>query len=212
VLRTLADLCLKMGEFDRAVGYYEQVQMVSGMSDPFILQCIRDTRVAQFTMLEKTLDPQTEVGQSALEALRKQRQEYLLDDAKRRAEANPTDLLVRFELGEQYFKLGRFGDAVAELQKAQNNPNRRIAAMGLLARAFFERGMNDMAAKKLQEALKEKLVFDDETKDLTYHLGIVLEKMNRPQEAIEQFKLIYEQDIAYRDVMARVDQFYASQS
>jgi len=83
---------------------------------------------------------------------------------------------VRFELGEQYFKLGRFGDAVAELQKAQNNPNRRIAAMGLLARAFFERGMNDMAAKKLQEALKEKLVFDDETKDLTYHLGIVLKK------------------------------------
>jgi hypothetical protein len=35
--------------------------------------------------------------------------------------------------------------------------------------------------------------------------------MNRPQEAIEQFKLIYEQDIAYRDVMARVDQYYASQ-
>ena len=212
VLRTLADLCLKMGEFDRAVGYYEQVQMVSGMSDPFILQCIRDTRVAQFTMLEKTLDAQTEVGQSGLEALRKQRQEYLLEDARRRAEANPTDLLVRFELGEHYFKLGRFGEAVAELQKAQNNPNRRIAAMGLLARAFFERGMNDMAAKKLQEALKEKLVFDDEAKDLTYHLGIVLEKMNRPQEAIEQFKLIYEQDIAYRDVMARVDQFYASQS
>ena len=83
--------------------------------------------------------------------------------------------------------------------------------MGLLARAFFHRGMNDMAARKLQEALKEKPVFDDEAKDLTYHLGVVLEKMNRPQEAIEQFKLIYEQDIAYRDVMARVDQYYASQ-
>jgi tetratricopeptide (TPR) repeat protein len=83
--------------------------------------------------------------------------------------------------------------------------------MGLLARAFLQRGMNDMAARKLQEALKEKPIFDDEAKDLTYHLGIVLEKMNRPQEAIEQFKLIYEQDIAYRDVMARVDQYYASQ-
>jgi tetratricopeptide (TPR) repeat protein len=212
VLRTLADLCLKKGEFDRAVGYYEQVQSVSGMTDPLILQCIRDTRVAQFAALEKTLDPQTEVGQGALQALRQQRQDYLLEDAKRRAEANPTDLLVRFDLGELYFKAGRFGEAVAELQKAQNNPNRRIAAMGLLARAFFQRGMNDMAARKLQEALKEKPIFDDEAKELTYHLGIVLEKMNRPQEAIEQFKLIYEQDIAYRDVMARVDQFYASQS
>jgi len=212
VLRTLADLCLKKGEFDRAVGYYEQVQSASGMSDPLILQCIRDASVAQFAAHEKTLDPQTEAGQSALEVLHKQRQEYLLEGAKRRAEANPTDLLVRFELGELYFKAGRFGEAVAELQKAQNNPNRRIAAMGLLARAFFQRGMNDMAAKKLQEALKEKPIFDDEAKELTYHLGVVLEKMNRPQEAIEQFKLIYEQDIAYRDVMARVDQFYASQS
>jgi tetratricopeptide (TPR) repeat protein len=212
VLRTLADLCLKKGEFDRAVGYYEQVQSVSGMTDPLILQCIRDTRLAQFAALEKTLDPQTESGQSALQALGQQRQDYLLEDAKRRGEANPTDLLVRFELGELYFKSGRLGDAIAELQKAQNNPNRRVAAMGLLARAFFQRGMNDMAARKLQEALKEKPVFDDEAKELTYHLGIVLEKMNRPQEAIEQFKLIYEQDIAYRDVMARVEQFYASQS
>lgn len=172
------------GEFDRAIGYYEQVQSVSGMSDPLILQCIRDTRVAQFAALEKTLDPQTEAGQSALEALRQQRQEYLVEDAKRRAEANPTDLLVRFELGELYFKAGRFGEAVAELQKAQNNPNRRIAAMGLLARAFFQRGMNDMAARKLQEALKEKPVFDDEAKELTYHLGIVLEKMNRPKRPL----------------------------
>jgi tetratricopeptide (TPR) repeat protein len=167
--------------------------------------------VAQFGATEKTLDTQTEDGQKNLESLRAQRQDYLLEDAKRRAEATPTDLLVRFELGELHFKAGRLGEAIAELQKAQNNPNRRIAAMGLLARAFFQRGMNDMAARKLQEALKEKPVFDDEAKDLTYHLGTVLEKMNRPQEAIEQFKLIYEQDIAYRDVMARVDQYYASQ-
>jgi len=211
ILRTLADLCLKKSEFDRAIEYYGQVLSVTGMNDPLILQCIRDARLAQFSAAEKSLDPQTEEGRKALEDLKIRRQEYQLDDARRRAEANPTDLLVRFELGELYFKAGRLGEAIAELQKAQNNPNRRIASMGLLARAFLQRGMNDMAARKLQEALKEKPIFDDEAKDLTYHLGIVLEKMNRPQEAIEQFKLIYEQDIAYRDVMARVDQYYASQ-
>jgi tetratricopeptide (TPR) repeat protein len=211
ILRSLADLYLKKSDFDRAIGYYEQILSVTGMNDPLILQCIRDVRVARFTAAEKAIDPQAPEGPAALEALRAQRQDFLLADAQRRAEANPTDLLVRFELGELHFKAGRWGDAIGELQKAQNNPNRRIAAMGLLARAFFQRGMNDMAARKLQEALKEKPIFDDEAKDLTYHLGIVLEKMNRPQEAIEQFKLIYEQDIAYRDVMARVDQYYASQ-
>lgn len=211
ILRTLADLHLKKGEFDRAIARFERILAVTGLNDPLLLQCIRDARLAQFGEAEKGLDPATEDGRKALEELRQRRQDFLLDDAKRRAEANPTDLLVRFELGELHFKAGRMGEAIAELQRAQNNPNRRIAAMGLLARAFFHRGMNDMAARKLQEALKEKPVFDDEAKDLTYHLGVVLEKMNRPEEAIEQFKLIYEQDIAYRDVMARVDQYYASQ-
>jgi thioredoxin-like negative regulator of GroEL len=83
--------------------------------------------------------------------------------------------------------------------------------MNLLAQAFARRGMNDLAARKLQEALKEKLVFDEEAKELRYQLGIVLEKMGRKEEAIDQFKAIYEQDIAYRDVMARVDAHYASQ-
>ena len=83
--------------------------------------------------------------------------------------------------------------------------------MNLLAQAFAKRGMNDLAAKKLQEAIKEKLVFDDETKELRYQLGVVLEKMGRAQEAIEQFKAIYEQDVAYRDVTERVDAFYAAQ-
>lgn len=211
VLRTLGDLCLKKGDFDRAIGCYEQILAATGLNDPLILQCIRDARVAQFGAAEKAVDPATDEGRRALEDLRQRREVFLLEDARRRVEANPTDLLVRFELGELHFKAGRMGEAIAELQKAQNNPNKRLAAMGLLARAFLQRGMNDMAARKLQDALKEKQVFDDEAKDLTYHLGIVLEKMNRPQEAIEQFKLIYEQDIAYRDVMARVDQYYASQ-
>ncbi|MFM7099641.1 MAG: hypothetical protein ACKO3N_00535, partial [Verrucomicrobiota bacterium] len=106
---------------------------------------------------------------------------------------------------------GRVGEAIAELQKAQNNPSRRIPAMSLLAQCFARRGMNDLAARKLQEALKEKLVFDAEKKDLHYQLGLVLEKMGRAAEAIEQFKTIYESDIEYRDVAARVDAYYAGQ-
>ena len=42
-----------------------------------------------------------------------------------------------------------------------------------------------------------------------YQLARTLEKMGKREEAIEQFKLIYEVDSAYRDVAARVDAFYA---
>ena len=42
-------------------------------------------------------------------------------------------------------------------------------------------------------------------------LGVVLEKMGKKEEAIEQFKQIYEVDISYKDVAAKVDAFYSGQ-
>ena len=63
----------------------------------------------------------------------------------------------------------------------------------------------------MQNAIKEKPVFDDEKKELVYNLGCVLESMGKKEEAIEQFKLIYEMDTSYKDVAAKVDAFYAGQ-
>jgi tetratricopeptide (TPR) repeat protein len=72
--------------------------------------------------------------------------------------------------------------------------------------------MHDLALRSLQTALREKPVFDDEKKELLYDLGVVLENLSRHDEAIEQFKAVYEQDVTYRDVAARVDAHYAARS
>ncbi len=210
LMRDIADLCRKRQDFDRAIGYYERIIATSGINDPMILQAVRDTRLSQFTHQEQSLDPAAPDHGDRLAELRSQRAEWQLDDARRRADQNPTDLHLRFELGDLYLKAGKVGEAIAELQKAQNNPNKRIPAMNLLAQAFAKRGMNDLAARKFQEALKEKLVFDDEAKELRYQLGVVLDKIGKSAEAIDQFKLIYEQDVGYRDVMAKVDAYYAT--
>jgi tetratricopeptide (TPR) repeat protein len=211
LLRDLAELYLKQKRFAEAIRTLELYLEKAGVQDPLILEALRDARLAEFDHRIKSLDPAAPACDAEAAALRQQRDEWVLADAKRRAEANPTDLQIRYELGALHLAGGRIGEAIAELQKSQNNPNRRIASMNLLAQAFAQRGMNDLAARKLQEALKEKLVFDEEAKELRYQLGIVLEKMGRKEEAIDQFKTIYEQDIAYRDVMVRVDAHYASQ-
>ena len=83
--------------------------------------------------------------------------------------------------------------------------------MRLPAQCVSRRGMNDLAARTLQNALKEKLIFDEEKKELLYQLGTVLEKMGKPEEAIEQFKMIYEVDMGYKDVAPKVDASYAAQ-
>ena len=55
-------------------------------------------------------------------------------------------------------------------------------------------------------------MFDEEKKELIYLLGCVLEKMGKREEAIEQFKLIYEVDIGYKDVAEKMDAYYGGQS
>ena len=69
-----------------------------------------------------------------------------------------------------------------------------------------------MAARRFQEAIKEKPVFDEEKKEVLYQLGSVLEKMGKTDEAIEQFKQVYEADISYKDVSAKVDAYYAGKA
>jgi tetratricopeptide (TPR) repeat protein len=108
---------------------------------------------------------------------------YQLAECQLRAEKYPSDLQVRFELGELYFRAGKITTAMQEFQKAQSNPHRRIQALSYLGQCFARRGMNDLAARTLQNAIKEKVVFDDEKKELIYALGCVFEKMGKAEEA-----------------------------
>jgi len=211
LLRDIAGLYEKRSEFDRAIAYYQRILDLGGVQDPIILKAMQDARLAAFDLRAKSLDTSAPDHTAQATAVAAEREAFLLDDAKRRAEANPSDLHVRFDLGELYFRAGRITEAIGELQKAQNNPNKRIPAMLLLAQCFARRNMNDLAARKLQETLKEKIVFDDEKKEIHYQLGCILEKMAKREEAIDQFKIIYEADIGYRDVAEKVDSYYASQ-
>jgi len=140
-----------------------------------------------------------------------QKQVMQLEECRKRVEKYPTDLAIRFELGVLYFQSGKITEAIQEFQKAQNNPHKRVASMSYLAQCFAKRGMNESAVRTFQNAIKEMAVFNDEKKDLIYHLGVVLEKMGKKQEAHDQFIQIYEVDAGYRDVGAKVDAFYAGQ-
>ena len=211
LMRDIAGLHEKRQDYDAAIAWYQRILDVGGVSDPLILKAMQDARLAAFDLQASRVDPNASDAAAPVTAIQASRETFLLEDARRRAEANPTDLHVRFDLGELYFRAGRITEAIGELQKAQNNPNKRIASMVLLALCFARRNMNDLAARKLQDALKEKIVFDDEKKEIHYQLGCILEKMTKREEAIDQFKIIYESDISYRDVAEKVDSYYASQ-
>ncbi len=211
LMRNVAELYAQKQDFNRSLEYYEKIRSTASGADASLEKAIAETTLRKFDYEVEQLDPNAPDYDAQVAQLQAQRTEFQLRECQARAEKYPTDLQIRFELGRLLFDAGKISDAIQELQKAQANPQRRLQAMSLLAQCFAKRGMNDMAARKFQEALKEKLVFDEEKKELIYNLGCVYQKTGKAEEAIEQFKQIYEVDIGYKDVGAKVDAYYSSQ-
>lgn len=211
LLRSLAELYTSKNQFDLALSYYDRIKQSDIGSDASLDQSIAETVARKYDYQIAQLDPSGPDYAEQAASLAAEKQAYQLAECQKRVERFPTDLQFRFEMGQLYFQAGKIGEAIQEFQKAQANPHKRIAALNFLAQCFAKRKMYDLAARTLQNALKEKLVFDDEKKELIYNLGTVLETMGKREEGIEQLKLIYEVDIGYKDVQARVDAYYAGQ-
>lgn len=204
----IARLYVQKKEFDRALDYYRYA-LEKGIADAHIDRAIYDTQIAKLNHAISSLDSASPDRAAEMERLNAERATFILDDCKRRMEKYPTDMTIRHELGQLYFKAGQFAEAIHEFQRAQTNPGTRLTAMYFLGQCFAHRGMHDIAIRTFRNAIREKLVFDEEKKDLHYFLGCELEKTNKEEEAIEQFKYIYELEIGYRDVSAKVDAYYA---
>ncbi len=212
MLRSLAELYTEKKEFDRALELYARIKNSANSSaDSALDRAIAETTVKKMDQQLAQINPFAPDNADQVARMQATKAEFKLAECQQRAEKYPTDLAIRFELGQLYFETGKIGEAIGEFQKAQQNPNKRIQAMSYLAQCFAKRGMNDSAVRTLQNAIKEKPAFDDEKKDLIYNLGCVFEKMSKKAEALEQFLQIYETDINYRDVSKKIDAHYASQ-
>ena len=156
-----------------------------------------------------TQSPDFEAQKAQIEA---EKAQFILEDCKRRSDKYPTDLNIKFELGVLLFQANRLQEATQEFQKAQGNGARKVQCLNYIGQCFARRGMNDLAARTFQNAIKEKPSFDEEKKELVFGLGCVLEKMGKSEEAIEQFKSIYEIDIGYQNVAEKIESYYSKQS
>lgn len=217
VSRRIAELYEQKGDLENAVTWYNYTSGLTNNTDPAIARKASDLGLkmldGKITEFENWLNEYGEAENAGevrqqLEDLQKQRAEMLLNEARKRVERNPTDLQLRFELGEQLLRAGQPTEAIPELQKARQNPAVRLKAMNLLAQCYVGKGMLDFAVRTFNEAIKEMVAMDDTKKDMLYRVGVVYEQMGDKEKALDCFKQIYEVDYGYRDVAQRVEQSY----
>jgi tetratricopeptide (TPR) repeat protein len=221
VARRIAGLYEDKKDLENALAWYEWANELAKRTDPMLDRKASEMRLKMLNQAMETreeylraIGPDHEYAaqyRQELEDLKAQRAETLLAEARRRVERNPTDLQLRYELGEQLMAAKHFTEAIPELQKARNNPNVRLKAMHMLGRCYREKAMLDLAAKQFADAAHEMPIMDALKKDVVYDLGLVYEAMGDKSKSLECMKQIYDVDYGYKDVAERVEKSYGEQ-
>jgi tetratricopeptide (TPR) repeat protein len=216
--RRLGVLNEQKEDIEAAIGWYQYAADLTKGTDAGLIRKVSDLKMKGFEReiavheeFLATHDAKHELYERKSEELRiakMKRAEMRIDEAHKRLERNPTDLQLRFELGEHLVNAGHFREALPELQRAKQNPNARLKAMNLLGRCYSELGMLDLAMKQFEEASKEILSMDAMKKELIYNLGLVYQRMGEREKSLSCMKQIYEVDYGYRDVSQRVETSY----
>jgi tetratricopeptide (TPR) repeat protein len=216
--RRLGVLSEQKDDFESAIRWYQYATDLSQGADTGLARKISDLKIKclerEIAALEEFLstysarDEMYAEKSGQLRAVKVSRAEILIAGAQERVARNPTDLQLRFELGENFFNAGRFREAVPELQRARQNPHARLKAMNVLGCCYGELGMLDLAMKQLEEASQEISSMDAMKKEIVYNLGQIYERMGDTGKALACMKQIYEVDYGYRDVAQRVESSY----
>ena len=206
--RALADQYSHAKDYDKALNAYETLEKLFPGTDPQLAMRIINIKLKKVDEQLKQLDANNPEHAEQIAALKKERAEIELSEMERLSEANPTDMVVLFDLGSLYFKNGKISKAIQAFQKTQTYPGKKVPSLCYLGQCFAKRKMYDLAVRAYANALAEKNSMDDEKKELIYLLGLTYEMMGKKEDAINQFKLIYEVDIGYKDVAEHVDAYY----
>lgn len=204
--RALAQLYTSNRMFEESIRTLQDALAVSGGRDPQLDQAISQVRLQAFDHEIKRLQ---ESGMTAAaEAKQKDRDQFLFNDVQDRVSRYPNDLQIRYEYGMLLYQQDRINEAIQQFQAAQRNAQRRVSSLYYIGLCFKAKQQYDMAIEQLQKAASELPVMDEQKKSVLYELGQVLEQAGRGSEAVDLYKQIYQIDIGYRDVAAKVERGY----
>lgn len=213
VVKELASVFERLEDWEQAHAYYDWAFSLSNGDSALRTKAekmadrLKENELQELEARARENPDDPEI-KAMLEERRRERTQESVDEARRRVEQNPTDPILRFELGRALYHAGEFSEAIPQLQQAKRNPHIQSKVFLLLGRTFKAKGMLDMGVKQLESALADLVGMDATKKEVLYEKGLLHDEMDDKEAAIECFKEIYEVDYGYRDVAERVESSY----
>jgi len=212
--RSVSQAYRQMGNLDEAIAWVRKArELPVGKADAALEKQESELAVAVIEKRVKNIEADTTLAPAdaatRLAATRRELSEFKLSEAKRYVDRYPNDYAARHAFGLQLLEFGQVDLAIAQFQQAQKGPQVRVASLVGLGRCFKTKRLYDLAVAQLTLAKNELTSLDDTKKDIIYELGTCYELMNKPDAAIDEFKVIYSEDIGFRDVADKINAFYS---
>lgn len=203
--RSLARLYTQKSQFEEAIATVEEA-LQRNPGDPELEQQLSVIRQQQ--MDQEIAQLRAAGNEDAATGKEAEKAQFVLADLEDRVHRYPNDLRLRYDWGAALFQAGRINDSIQQFQAAQRSPKHRTRALYHLALCFKDKNQYDLAAQQLTAAAADLVTMDATKKDILYELGALHELMGNQEEALRFFKEIYQADIGFRDVSAKVEQMY----
>ncbi|MBM3855261.1 MAG: tetratricopeptide repeat protein [Verrucomicrobia bacterium] len=214
--RAVAQAYRQLGNLEEALGWVRKArEQPVGKTDAALEK--QETELATAVIEKHTKEAEAAVaaapGDAAalakLAAAKKELADFKLTEARRYLERYPNDHPARYALGTLLLEAGQLDAAIAQFQQAQKGPQVRVPSLVGLGRCFKQKRLLDLAVGQFTAAKNELSGMDDAKKEIIYELGTCYELMGKPDAAIEEFKIIYSEDIGFRDVADKINAFYS---
>jgi tetratricopeptide (TPR) repeat protein len=205
----LAEVLLQKGDRAGALAEMLEVQRLDPSNYDLTVR-IGDMRL---TTVQETFDKAkaayqsdaSDANRAALEKARADLLEARLAEFGRRVREHPTDLSERYKYGATLLMANRVDEAIGEFQKTVADPRRKTDSLLRLGECFEKKNLLDLAAKQIAKAAEDyPTLAGDRAKEIVYRLAELHERRGAKADALREYTRIYEVDIGFRDVAAKI--------
>ena len=208
----LADYYRRSGKIEDAGAMYQKALELSG-GDPNIREQVEDIELdlmrksVEIAKANAAKSPDDKEADAMAKAQATELVKREIECYRSRVERNPNDLKLKFTLGERFFRLKMYSQAIPLFQAAVQDSRMEGSALLLLAKCFIQEKKGILARKQLEKAIPKLNAQEHRESFLEthYYLGRLCEEAKEPEKAGEHYSEVLAVDYEYKDALKRLE-------
>ncbi|EKD27081.1 MAG: hypothetical protein ACD_79C00889G0002 [uncultured bacterium] len=123
----------------------------------------------------------------------------------------PSNIDLKFKFAKFLYEVDELDEALKLFQMCSKVSEISAEAVSFMGKIFSKKKMHDLAIDQFKTSIEKIKDMNEIKKDMIYNLGLTYEEIGKKDLAMEQYKIIYKDDVGYRDINKRIESFYNKQ-